>query len=170
MADSIYNASVSLDSGVEYTVIALGNIGDGLDGPGNGNAFGLLPMVDDNRPIVTQASVKILHAAPAAGAVDVYVTPGDAYTDADVLAGLAGDPLLDGFEFGDLTDYVRLAPNTATSNPDGYDIRIIPEATGTIATSVDNFMLPPVLVATVIARQPAATGAPTDFNLVVLTN
>ena len=117
--------------------------------------------------MVTQASVKVLHAAPLAGPVNVYVTPGDAFTDADILAGLAGDPLLAGFEFGALTDYVPLTPNTT----EGYDIRVIPVGTTTIAINIDNFPLDAGTVATVIARQPAAGGAaPTDFNVVVLTN
>ena len=171
VADSIYNANVSLESGMEYSVVALGNVADGLTGPGDGTAFGLLPIVDHNRAIATQASVQILHGAPAAGAVDVYVTAGGAFTDADVLGGLAGDPLLDGFAFGELTDYVALAPNSTGSNPEGYDIRIVPEATGTIAIKAEGVQLPPGVVATVIARQPATGGgAPTDFNLVVLTN
>lgn len=160
VGDSVYNSQLSLASGVDYSVIALGNVADGLDGPGSGNAFGLLPMIDENRAVVTQASVKILHAAPAAGDVDVYVTPAGDFSAADVIAGLAGDPLLDEFAFGDLTPYVTLATGD-------YDIRVI--AGGTAAINVEGLTLGPGLVATVIARQDEAPG-PTPFGVVLLTN
>jgi hypothetical protein len=160
VGDSVYNAQLPLASGVDYSVIALGNVADGLDGPGNGTAFGLLPMIDENRAVVTQASVKILHAAPAAGDVDIYVTAAGDFSAADVIAGLAGDPLLDEFAFGDLTPYVTLAPGD-------YDIRVI--AGGAAAINVEGLTLGPGLVATVIARQDEAPG-PTPFGAVLLTN
>lgn len=163
VADSVYNAQLPLASGVEYSVIALGNVADGLDGPGNGDAFGLLPMVDANRAIVTQASVKILHAAPAAGLVDVYVTPAGDFTAAQVENGDAGAPLLDGFAFGSLTDYVTLPPGN-------YDIRVVPEATGITAIDVPNYPLTASLVATIIAQQTEVPTGPAPFGVVVLTN
>jgi hypothetical protein len=161
---SVYNAQLSLASGVEYSVIALGNVADGLDGPGNGDAFGLLPMIDTNRTIITQASAKILHAAPAAGLVDVYVTPStENYTVAELVNGDAGPPLLANFAFGDLTPYVPLPPGD-------YDIRIFQIGAALPAIDIEDFTLAPGLVATVIARQPDGDGNPNDFNLVVLTN
>lgn len=163
VANSAYNLPLSLAGGVDYSVIALGNVLDGTDGPGNGTAFGLLPMIDTNRAVVTQASVKILHAAPGAGLVDVYVTPAGDFTTAEVEAGAAGAPLLDGFAFGTLTDYVTVTPGD-------YDIRIVPEASGTTAIDVPAYTLGAGLVATIIARQPDGDGSPADFNLVVLTN
>jgi len=163
VADSAYNALLPLSSGVEYSVVALGNVADGTDGPGSGNAFGLLPMIDDNRAIVTQASVKVLHAAPAAGLVEVYVTPAGDFTTAQIEAGDAGAPLLDNFAFGTLTDYVPVPPGN-------YDIRVVPEASGLTAIDITNFPLTAGLVATVIAQQTIPSVAPTAFGVLVMTN
>jgi len=165
-ADSIYSATLALAGGVEYSVIALGNAADGLTGPGNGTEFGLLPIVDDNRPLADLARVKILHGAPDAGLVDVYVTPAGVYSANDVLAGIAGDPLLPDFAFGSLTDYLAVAAGD-------YDIRILQKSSGLIAIDAPGITLKAGLVATVIARQPNGAGVnpvPADFNLVVLAN
>ncbi len=161
--DSVYNAVLPLSGGVEYTVVALGNVTDGLDGPGNGDAFGLLPMVDDNRAIVTQAAVKVLHAAPAAGLVEVYVTPAGDFTAAQVEDGDAGAPLLDNFAFGTLTDYVPVPPGD-------YDIRVVAKASGLTAIDITNFSLTAGLVATVIAQQTEVPAGPAPFGALVLTN
>ena len=48
---------------------------------------------------------------------------------------MAGDPLLDGFAFGAITaDYVPVPPGD-------YDIRVVPEATGTTAINVEGLTL-----------------------------
>lgn len=150
--------NLTLSTGEEYSVIAAGNVGSA---PPAADAFTLLATGDDNRSIDTQASVKVVHAAPAAGLVDVFVTPAGVFSAADVIAGTAGAPLLDDFAFSDITDYVPVAPGN-------YDIRVI--AGGVAAIDIPNFALIPGLVATVIARQPDGDGTPADFNLVVLTN
>lgn len=162
ISDSVYTSpALPLAAGTEYSVIAAGNVGDAPPAP---TAFGLLAVEEDNRPVVTQASVKVVHAAPAAGSVDIYVTPAGAFSAADVESGVAGDPLLDGFAFGAITaDYVPVPPGD-------YDIRVVPEATGTTAINVEGLTLPAGLVATVVARQPDGDGTPNDFDLVLLTN
>ena len=124
-------------------------------------AFGLLATQDNNRSVVTQASVKVVHGAPMAGSVDVFVTAAGEFTTADVENGNAGAPLLDDFTFGEITDYVNVAPGN-------YDIRVI--AGGSTAINVENFNLAAGSVSTVIARQPIDSGTPSDFNVVVLTN
>jgi hypothetical protein len=147
-----------LTQGSEVTVIAGGNV---LSTPG----FDLFLTEDDNRSVITQASVKIAHFAPAAGTVDVFVTPAGAYTVADVQAGHAGEPLLDGFAYSEITDYVDVVPGD-------YDVRIVPEATGVVAINQEGLTLSPGLVATAIARQPNSAGSPSgepnDFGLVLL--
>ena len=147
---------VALEAGEEYSVIAAGYV---LTTPG----FGLLPTVDDNRSIVTQVKVKVAHAAPLAGTVDVFVTPSVAnFSTSDVESGAAGDPLLDGFEFGSITDYVSLAPGS-------YDIRVVPEG-GTTAINIEDFPLAGGTVATVIARQADGDGDPAGFGVELLIN
>jgi len=143
-----------LQAGMEYSVVAAGLLG-------TTPAFDLLATADNNRSIATQASIKVIHAAPAAGLVDVFVTEAGAFTTAEVENGMAGDPLLDDFAFAAITDYVAVAPGS-------YDIRVV--AGGATAIDVTAFALAAGDVATVIARQPNSIGAPTDFNVVVLTN
>jgi hypothetical protein len=111
--------------------------------------------------VITQSSVKIVHGAPAAGLVDVYVTPARAFSAAEVISGAAGAPLLDDFAFGEITDYVALAPGK-------YDIRVL--AGGAVAIDVPGFEVTPGLVATVIARQADGVGSPLPYGVVVLTN
>ena len=152
---------VSLAQGTEYTVIAAGLVSAEP-------AFGLLITEDNNRSIITQATVKVVHGAPAAGPVSVYVTPAGDFSKADVENGLAGEPLLENFEFGTITDYVAVPPGD-------YDIRVVPNSLGVAAINVEGATLPAGVVATVIARQPNDANAlpddePTDFNIIVLTN
>ena len=155
IGSSVYTSpTLSLDEAAEYTVIAAGYV---LTTP----AFGLLATEDENRSIVTQASVKVVHAAPAAGLVDVYVTTAGQFSASDVANGLAGAPLLADFAFADITDYVAVAPGD-------YDIRVV--AGGAVAINVEGFNLAAGSVSTVIARQPIDAGLPDDFNVVVLTN
>ncbi|NNL07159.1 MAG: DUF4397 domain-containing protein [Gammaproteobacteria bacterium] len=159
---TLYTSPVqSLSAGTEYTVIAAGLVGADP-------AFGLLVTEDDNRSIITQASVKVVHGAPAAGTVNVYVTPAGEFSKEDVENGLAGKPLLENFEFGDITDYVAVPP-------DNYDIRVVPLSLGVAAINVEDQPLAEGVVATVIARQPNDPAAlpdvePTDFSVILLTN
>jgi hypothetical protein len=153
--------TLALSSGSEYTVIAAGLVGADP-------AFRLLATEDNNRSIITQASVKVVHGAPAAGTVNVYVTPAGQFTKEEVENGLAGKPLLENFEFGAITDYVAVPPGN-------YDIRVVPLSLGIAAINVEGASLPAGVVATVIARQPNDADAlpdvlPTDFSIIVLTN
>ena len=152
-------APLELVKGSEYTVIAAGYLG--MD-----PMFGLLPTQDSNRSIVTQASVKVVHGAPLAGTVDVFVTPADVYTKEEVESGAAGEPLLDNFTFGTITDYVPVPPGD-------YDIRVVTDGgAGTAAINIEGFNLPAGSVSTVIAREQALVGTPLadDFGVVVLGN
>jgi hypothetical protein len=147
--------ALNLEKGKEYTAIAAGYVG--MD-----PMFDILPTLDMNRSIVTQASVKVVHGAPLAGTVDVFVTPADQYTTAEILNGDAGKPTIDDFTFGTITDYVSLTPGE-------YDIRVVTDAgAGIAAIDIQDFPLGEGLVATVIANEPG--GAVTDFGVVVLTN
>lgn len=147
---------VELDAGKEYSVIAAGYTTTTPE-------FDLWATVDRNRSIITQVSVKVVHGAPAAETVDVYVTPAGVFTAAEVEAGMAGAPLLDGFAYGDISDYLAIPPGS-------YDIRVVPEASGVAEINVEGIPLDAGTVATVIARQSKDSGLPDDFGLVVLTN
>ncbi|MBY6190837.1 DUF4397 domain-containing protein [Microbulbifer agarilyticus] len=156
VGDSVFmSGEVALEAGTEYTVVAAGRV---LGTP----AFGLLPTVDANRAVATEASVKVIHGAPAAGEVDVYVTAAGEFSAMDVEGGMAGAPLLTDFAFGDITDYVTVATGA-------YDIRVV--AGGMVAINVENFELGGGVVASVLAYGPSEQGGTTaDFGVVVLTN
>jgi len=156
IGDSVFTSdNVQLAQGSEYTVVAAGRV---TSDP----AFGLLLTADNLRPVATQASVKVIHAAPAAGIVQVYVSAAGDFSVADVEAGIAGAPLLPDFSFGDITGNVAVAPG-------GYDIRVV--SGGVVAINVENFNLEGGSVSTIIARGPnEPAGVPSDFGVVVLTN
>jgi len=157
--DSVFTSpGLPLAAGGEYTVIAAGLLS--MD-----PQFDLWPTQDNNRAIVTQASVKVVHGSPAAGPVDVFVTPANAFTKEEVESGAAGAPLLDDFEFGTITDYVAVPPGD-------YDIRVVTEGgAGTAAIDEEDVTLAPGSVSTVIAREPVTGGGePSTFGLVVLSN
>jgi hypothetical protein len=119
--------------------------------------------MDDNRAIATEARVKIAHAAPAAGNVDVYVTPAGEVSDTRILNGEV-TPLLSDYAFGVVTDYVSVTPGD-------YDIRVVAADGTLIAINIADFNLPAGLVATVIARGPSEiSDTPDDFGVIVLTN
>lgn len=156
IGDSVYTSgSLALAAGAEYTVVAAGRV---LTTP----AFSLLVSADDSRSVATQASVKVIHAAPAAGDVDVFVTVAGAFSVAEVEANMAGAPLLDDFAFADITGYVAVAPGN-------YDIRVV--AGGVAAINVENLNLAAGSVSTIVARGPSEpSGMPTDFGVILLTN
>jgi len=156
IGDRVFTSdSVTLDKGSEYTVVAAGRVA-------SDPAFRLLFTEENLRAVATQASVKVMHAAPAAGTVQVYVTSAGDFSVAEVESGMAGDPLLPNFAFADITGTVPVAPGN-------YDIRVV--AGGSAAINVENFNLAAGSVSTVIARGPnEPAGVPTDFGLVVLTN
>lgn len=158
---SVFNSdTLTLAAGGEYTVIASGqilNANPDLD-------FDLLVSVDDSRSVATQASVKVVHGAPAAGNVHVYVTPAGDFSVMDVELGNAGDPLLADFAFGSITDYVAVAPGD-------YDIRVVPVASGMVAINDEGRNLTAGAVVTVVAHGPdEVDNMPSDFGLLLLTN
>lgn len=156
IGDSVYTSpSLFFGAGIEYTAIAAGRV---LSSP----AFGLLATIDNNRSIATQGSVKLTHAAPAAGDVDVFVTAAGAYSAAEVAAGMAGSPLLAGFSFGTITDYVAVAPGS-------YDIRVV--AGGAVAINIEGLAINGGDVLHAIARGPSEpAGTPSDFGVILLSN
>lgn len=144
--------SVDLTAGEEYSVLALGRAG------GTNPTFTLTPTVDSNRPIATQASLKVVHGAPDVGTVDVYAVVGST----DVL-------LVDDISFGDVTDYLPISvPLTAT-----IEVR---DQMGVPQISVPGVTLSAGDVVTAIAYQPDEFSGggnpidPTSAGLLLLTN
>ena len=105
---------LALDAANSYTVIAL----DTLAG---GNITALV-TADDSRRVATEAKVRLIHASPTAGDVDIWVTA----EGADITAQA---PTLVAVSLGANTGFLSLAPGT-------YDVNIATTGTTTAAISV----------------------------------
>jgi hypothetical protein len=132
-------AELSLEGGTESTAIAAGLLNAAADSP---VAFGPLLLGDDRRRIATEAKVRIVHGAPSAGLVDVYVVePG---------AGLGrAQPALVDFDFRDDTGYLSL---TAGS----YDVYVTLADSDTVAIGPVTIDIENAGIYTAIARDPVA--------------
>jgi hypothetical protein len=136
---------VTLTAGKRYSVFA-------ADYTAGLIADGLFAFEDDLRPLATGAKVRIIHLAPGAGLVDIYVTPQG--------AGIVGaTPAATGVDFKDDLGYVQLAG-------DDYDVTV------TLA-GTQNIAIPPVPVTvvdgevyTVLARDAAGGGNPFALELI----
>ena len=141
-------ADVPVAAGVDYTAVALGRLGA---------AGALAPtvrlIVDDAAPPAGQASVRVLHASPAAGDVDVYVTA----TDAN-LANEAPD-IID-LEFNENPPVANIPAGT-------YRIRVTPTGTKTVAIDVNNVTLAggQKWLAIALGDNAPGTGNPSAFEL-----
>jgi hypothetical protein len=108
-------------------------------------------LVDDNRAIATEAKVRIVHLAPGAGLVDIYVTaPG-----ADIAAST---PAFTEVDFRDETGYVSLAGGE-------YDVTVTPAGTQDAAIGPATVTLSDGGVYTAAARDAEGGGGPFDLIL-----
>ncbi|TRW48995.1 DUF4397 domain-containing protein [Aliidiomarina halalkaliphila] len=72
---TVIDADVALMNAWQYSILAVGELGEGTIAPA--------VIRDFNRRVTTEATVRIVHASPAAGPVDIYVTATDDISDAD---------------------------------------------------------------------------------------
>jgi hypothetical protein len=136
---------LSLVAGKRYSVYAASYTNDLI-------TDGLYVLEDDFRSVATEAKVRIVHLAPGAGLVDIYVTaPG---------VGIANvDPAFAGVDFKDETGYVGLAGGT-------YDVTVTLAGTKTAAIGPAPVDIVDGDVYTVVARDATGGGAP--FGVTVL--
>jgi len=133
-----------LDAGTYYSVLAVNYFA----------SIEPLILTDDPRPVATNARVRIVHAAPTAGTVDVYaVAPG---TDINSV-----EPTLSGFAFKDNTGYLALPAGD-------YEVTVTPAGTKDAAIGPATISIENGGVYTAIARDPLPESA--EFGLIVLAD
>lgn len=137
------DADLSLDAGVEYSVYAVDFLAD-IDAQ---------VLVDDRRPVATEAKVRILHGSPSAGDVDIYVTaPGTDITTVD--------PTFAAVPFRAETGYVGLAGGT-------YTVTVTPAGDDSVAAIGPlDITIADGGVYTAVARDPLP--GQTDLGLILL--
>lgn len=106
---AVIDADVPLANGAEYTLLAVGAL----------SSIEPLLLMDNNRPVATEAKVRLVHASTLAGAVDIYVVAaGESIANAM--------PAFSAVPFKAETGYVSLAAGN-------YDVIIAPTGTKTEA-------------------------------------
>lgn len=138
-------SDIELAAGTQYTVYASGSI-----------AGGIAPYitVDDGRPILTEAKTRIIHLAPSAGLVDIYVTA--PMTDITAI-----EPTLEDVDFGADTGYLSLAEGS-------YEVTVTLADTKTVAIGPAAIDLDAGSVYTAVARDPDADIGNDSFGLILL--
>ncbi len=125
----------------EFTAIVTGYLG-------STPAIQPLPLANDTRSVVTEAKLRVTHASPGTGPVDLYlVADGTDLNDAAVVPSFAAVP------FTADTGILSIAPGT-------YDVYVTPAGDkGVIAIEVQDLALAGGAVLDVIARDPAGNGS-----------
>lgn len=139
----VIDARVDLADDTSYVIIAAGNLA------------GISPIVvtaDRTPPTAGNAKVRVLHAAPGAPNVDVYVSaPGG---DISV-----SEPTLKNVPFGNISDYLTVPAGQ-------YDLAVTVAGTKTVAISAPGVALESEQVATVAALDAPGGGSPFSLKIV----
>ncbi|MGE0353251.1 MAG: DUF4397 domain-containing protein [Gemmatimonadales bacterium] len=142
---TVINVTPTLMAGEDYTVIAKDTVG----------SIGVLLLNDDNAaPAAGNVRVRLIHGAPSAPTVDIYVTaPG---TDLN-----NETPTLTGVPFEGVSNYLEVPAGN-------YQVRITPTGTKTVAIDTGTLALGAGQVRTAIAVDNTGGGAP--FGAVLLAD
>jgi len=98
-ATAVIDETLDLANGDLRTLVAAGILANGLD---------LFAFADDNRSVVTEARLRVLHGAVEAQSVDVFLIPTAAGGAGATLIGNAS-PALDNFQYGTSSGYLSVA-------------------------------------------------------------
>jgi hypothetical protein len=132
----VINANPALAAGAEYSVYAVGRLA----------AIEPLVLRDDRRRIATQAKLRVLHASPSAGPVDLYVV-------ARGVSIAQATPAFTAVPFKADTGYVSLAAGQ-------YDVVVTPAGSKTAAIGPAPITVAANGVYTIAARDAVGGGTP----------
>ncbi len=131
----------TLAAGTAYSIYAIGSLA----------TLQPLVLVDDLRPIATEAKVRLVHASPTAGPVDIYITaPG---TDINAV-----DPNVINLDFAEETGYLSLLGGN-------YSVTVTPTGSKTPAIGPLPITIANGGVYTAAARDAAGGGTPLGLIL-----
>ena len=140
---AVIDVTPNLESGESYTVLA------------NNRVLNIAPLLLKSRrePLESgQVTVRAVHGAPSAPAVDIYVTaPNVSLSDAT--------PVLTNVPFGAASDYLSIPAGD-------YQVRITVAGTKTVAIDSGALSLTANQVITLVAQDNVGSGAP--FSLLAL--
>lgn len=143
----VKNVPISVASGKDYTALAVGYAGGKTPG------FDVMWLEDDNSlPANNGVKVRVVHTAPGAPEVDVYVT-----TPFETLMGKT--PVLSNVPFKAASGYLTVPVGL-------YQARVAPAGTKTVAIDSHRLVTWANMIRTVIAVDNKGGGAP--FELIVL--
>jgi len=138
----VIDANLTLAAGNQYSVFATGKLA----------SIAPYVLTDDHRSLATAAKVRIVHTAPSAGNVDIYVTaPGASIA--------AATPAFANVPFRAETGYVNLAGGS-------YAVTVTPTGTKTAAIGPATITVTDGRVYTAAARDAVGGGGP--FGLILL--
>jgi len=143
----VIDQTATLNQGSAYTVIATGRVAS------------IAPLVltdDQTNPATGNVRVRLVHASPTAGNVDIYVTA----PTADIATAT---PTLANVAFRVASNYLEVPAGT-------YRVRVTPAGTKTIAIDVNNIALTAGQVRTAVAVDAPGGGAPLSAILLADRN
>lgn len=137
----VIDADLTLDAGTAYRVYAVDFLAN----------IEALVLVDDSRSVATEAKLRVVHASPSAGPVDIYLV--EAGTDFT-----AADPALSNVAFKAESGYLSVAAGD-------YDVVVTPTGSTTPAIGPATVTLANGGVYTAAARDAAGGGTPLGLIL-----
>lgn len=141
----VIDQTATLNQGSAYTVIATGRVA----------SIAPLVLTDDlTSPAAGNIRLRLVHASPSAGNVDIYVTA----PTADITTAT---PTLANVAFRVASNYLEVPAGT-------YRVRITPAGTKTVAIDVNNVALTAGQVRTAVAVDAPGGGAP--FGAILLAD
>lgn len=133
----VIDQDATVDAGRAYTVLAIGRLA----------SIAPLVLEDDLAlPAAGNVKLRLVHAAPAAGNVDIYVTA----PDADIADAT---PTLSNVAFRAASSYLEVPAGS-------YRVRITPAGTRTVAIDVNDVALTAGQIRTAVAVEAPGGGAP----------